>query len=665
MDKTSIELVFFHELNLLSIFSVLLLPRKSGPVKVFYYRETRWGSQMAKCFTLLRIFQAKPKKIRNPLLIDTPHCKIFRNFAQLAIVSKKNSHKIRKVIEPLFKGETSDFIDLLTLNIRKSWELSLSELMNVCNVASLETSRTGLPMKNVAIFSSFTNLAEQWEIKTGVPSNNLRKSFEAKNILRHLGSMLLVFQGFFEWISAIIQPPKKPQAQTEQFRFGTGAAWGVEGNQNGRLDDLFWWRNANISGSRVVYLYDRVDVQPRFSIVKKIKSLGIQSVALNPQRVGDYPELYCGKRKREFFQLIRDLNLVIFLAVKNFCNKDFQRQILSQLSWYITRSTNLAPSYKHLNLKGIFHHHEVGIDLISLAARFAGGVRIGTHWSSFNGICEVNRSHDVFFIWGLHDAKIIIDSGSVSKHLLIVGSIATESYKRTAFEKAEKATIKMKKDGVRYIISLFDSSVESPEFFGFFLRWLIDDPALGLLIKCKDGNWVERTGENQDSLSDKAIKTGRIYSLDSDASPADAARISDFSVGIGSISAVVVAALKGARVFFLDYERLDESSQKPYCTLHSLGPNRCVFYNPESLKRAVLEYIDNPETNPYLGDASPILEKLDPFRDGKASIRIGNYISWYLEGIDQGWAPLKALEMATRKYSDQWGREYVIKGIDH
>ena len=665
MDKTSIELVFFHELNLLSIFSVLQLPRKSGAVKVFYYRETRWGSKMAKYFTLLRIFQAEPEKIRNPLLIDTPHCKVFRNFAQLAIVSKKNSHKIRKVIEPLFKGETSDFIDLLTLNIRKSWELSLSELMNVCNVASLETSRTGLSIESVAIFSSFTNLAKQWKINTGVPSNILQKPFEAKNFLRHLGSMFLVFQGFFEWISGIIQPSKRPQAETEQFRFGTGAAWGVRENDNGRLDDLFWWRNTNISGSRVVYLYDRVDVQPRLSIVKKVKSLGIQSVALNPRRVGDYPELYCGRRKREFFQLIRDLNLVIFLAIKNFWNKGSQRRILSQLSWYITQSTNLASTYKLLNLKGVFHHDEAGLDIVSLAAHFAGGVRMGTHWSSFSGICEVGRSHDVFFIWGLHDAKIILDSGSVSKHLLIVGSMATESYKKTAFKKAEEAAIRMKKGGVRYIISLFDSSVESPEFFGFFLRWLIDDPALGLLIKCKEGNWIERAGVDQSRLTDKAIKTSRIYSLDSDASPADAGRISDFSVGIGNISSVFVAALKGARVFYLDYERLDESNQKPYCTLHSLGPKRCVFYNPESLKQAVLEYAENSETNPYLGDASPILEKLDPFRDGKANIRIGNYISWYLEGIDQGWDRFKALDIATRKYADQWGREYVIKGIDN
>ena len=43
-------------------------------------------------------------------------------------------------------------------------------------------------------------------------------------------------------------------------------------------------------------------------------------------------------------------------------------------------------------------------------------------------------------------------------------------------------------------------------------------------------------------------------------SPADAALQTDFSIGVTSISAISVAALKGARVLYLDYENLEESS---------------------------------------------------------------------------------------------------------
>ena len=93
----------------------------------------------------------------------------------------------------------------------------------------------------------------------------------------------------------------------------------------------------------------------------------------------------------------------------------------------------------------------------------------------------------------------------------------------------------------------------------------------------------------------------------------------------------------------------------------SLGEKRCVFYDPESLKQAVLEYIDNPATNPCLGDASPVLDEFDPFRDGKASERIGEYISWYLEGLDKNLEKDVALQEATQKYAAKWGTEKVIR----
>ncbi len=200
-----------------------------------------------------------------------------------------------------------------------------------------------------------------------------------------------------------------------------------------------------------------------------------------------------------------------------------------------------------------------------------------------------------------------------------------------------------------------------PNVYNFFLRWLLEDSCLGLLIKPKGNAFLNNMGSDLRTLYDQALKTGRVYLFDYGASPSDAGRVSDFSVGIGSFSAVVVAALHGARIFYLDYEKLNQGPQKLYCTLHSLGENRCVFYDPEALKQAVLEYIANPETNPHLGDASPILDEFDPFRDGKASERIGEYISWYLEGLDKNLEKDVALQEATQRYATKWGAEKVIR----
>ena len=94
-----------------------------------------------------------------------------------------------------------------------------------------------------------------------------------------------------------------------------------------------------------------------------------------------------------------------------------------------------------------------------------------------------------------------------------------------------------------------------------------------------------------------------------------------------------------------------------------MGANRCVFYDFDSMKRAVWEYIANPKSNPDLGDVPPVLDHFDPFRDGKAGDRISEYISWYLEGLDKDLSRDDSLDLATQKYADKWGADKVIRGL--
>jgi hypothetical protein len=99
------------------------------------------------------------------------------------------------------------------------------------------------------------------------------------------------------------------------------------------------------------------------------------------------------------------------------------------------------------------------------------------------------------------------------------------------------------------------------------------------------------------------------------------------ALSVTSISALIATSLQGARVIYLDCERVEEGPQKPYCILRSLGSNRCVFYEPLLLRRTIADYFENPDSNSGLGDATPILDQLDLFRDGKASQRIGEFVS--------------------------------------
>jgi len=227
---------------------------------------------------------------------------------------------------------------------------------------------------------------------------------------------------------------------------------------------------------------------------------------------------------------------------------------------------------------------------------------------------------------------------------------------------------RIRKNGANYVLALFDSSFESKEFHAFFLSWLMEDPDLGLIIKSKgsvDGSaWLDIQADGLDGLVENAFETGRLHIADGKASPADVGTVVDFSVGIGSYSAVVLSALNGTRVLLVDFERMDQGvAMQPTLLLHSLGPNRCIFYDFDSVKKAILEYANNPESNPDLGDASPVLDRIDPFRDGLAGQRMGEYIKWYMDGLDLGLNRDAALLQATKKYAIKWGDDKVVRGL--
>ena len=53
--------------------------------------------------------------------------------------------------------------------------------------------------------------------------------------------------------------------------------------------------------------------------------------------------------------------------------------------------------------------------------------------------------------------------------------------------------------------------------------------------------------------------------------------------------------------------------------------------------------------------SEPLLQEIDPFRDGLAGQRIGQYLRCYLEGWDDGQDRDTALARADLRYAEEWG----------
>jgi hypothetical protein len=84
-----------------------------------------------------------------------------------------------------------------------------------------------------------------------------------------------------------------------------------------------------------------------------------------------------------------------------------------------------------------------------------------------------------------------------------------------------------------------------------------------------------------------------------------------------------------------------------------------VFDDWEKMWNVIKENFDTNKI-PLLGDWSPIIDDIDPFRDGKAAYRMNTYLNWLLEGFKKGLARDDVLEMTAERYASEWGDDKVI-----
>ena len=70
----------------------------------------------------------------------------------------------------------------------------------------------------------------------------------------------------------------------------------------------------------------------------------------------------------------------------------------------------------------------------------------------------------------------------------------------------------------------------------------------------------------------------------------------------------------------------------------------------KTLRLAVEKYRTNPAAYQQFGKWESELYNFDPYQDGKASQRMGNYIGWVYEGINSGKSKQIALISANVKF---------------
>lgn len=227
--------------------------------------------------------------------------------------------------------------------------------------------------------------------------------------------------------------------------------------------------------------------------------------------------------------------------------------------------------------------------------------------------------------------------------------------------------------GARRIICYFDENSASDsrwhtghEFmrlsYAFLLEQLLRDPELGLIFKPKVPKTLRTRLGPVDKLLAEALATGRCFVYEGGAlfgstPPAEAAMAADLAIHghLCAGTAGIESALSGIPTLLMDGEGW------PVSPLYQLGVGRVVFTDWLTMWNTCQEHWKRPDGVPGLGDWTPIIAEIDPFRDGRAAERMGTYLHWLILGFEAGLSRETVLADAAERYCKLWGHENVVE----
>ena len=260
-----------------------------------------------------------------------------------------------------------------------------------------------------------------------------------------------------------------------------------------------------------------------------------------------------------------------------------------------------------------------------------------------------NKPVHVEFLTGDYSTMALPEKANARYHLKS-GWINDYLIKNSNTKELESIKMTLKPSDGSLYIALFDeiwgpsvpkSVVE--DFYRKFLEMVIRSPDYRLIVKTKKIMIINEMGIDIQALLKEAEGLGRCVVLDPLQHIYTVSRAADITVALPS-TAVFESILSQARTLIFNY-----GSIYTEMFYQNNGLGRIIFEDLDELISAIDEYAGG--SRPDLGDCSGIMEKIDPFRDGNAGKRVGNYMNCFIEGVNNGLDRDNALNMANKEYN--------------
>jgi len=442
-----------------------------------------------------------------------------------------------------------------------------------------------------------------------------------------------------------------------------------------KRSDIFWLLKSDIPREQVLLYFDRKDIpatEETADILNRedVKYLALSRSATTSKNIPIWnPTAEYKKVRNSFIRLILRTYLLnatrlkitpVFFVVNMLY---FARQYAYWHDFF--GSNNIKISISPNDFSKLYMPK-------NLAMEHCGGVSVSYQWSnlSFSSI-GISNCSNVMFSFGPAYKWVWEANYSTIDNLIYCGYITDYSFK----EVKESSLIIRKQlldRGVKFILCYFDenssdgrmsgiTNERSARIYKYLIKKMLEDETLGLIFKPGYPKTLYQRLSSISGLMDKAKASGRCIFMDkgsyvTEQYPTEAAQAADLCVGLLLSGTVALESyLSGTPVVFLDLEKLYSNH------IYQWGKGKVVFDNLDDMFSAINKYRENPESIPGFGNLSSWVKDKDPFKDGNASLRMGQYINWLLDMFNQGKTREEAMEYANRRYAEVWGKQNVVK----
>ncbi len=400
----------------------------------------------------------------------------------------------------------------------------------------------------------------------------------------------------------------------------------------------------------------------------EIKKYGMMAVAINPNATttphGPIFDYYPQKTKVNYSKKGSHDKKAFFIR------KDLYQQISdykTQLDYWM----NFVRRY-NIKIHVSWYKHEAGCFPIADALQKTGGVGI-IYQRSFEHMSNpwMVSSTDVVFGFSRQAAHLMEDHDSRIPYYVVTGYLGDHRFALVK-EKAMSIRTQLRSCGAERVVTYFDENSEDDQRWGlgnnvtqenheFLFNKILENPKLGLVLKPKIPKTLRSRLGSISKLLQQAQETGRCLIFDEGDfcgayPPAAAALAADVAIHghFFAGTAGIESALTGTPTLMLDKEQCLK------IPLYKLGKDKVIFQSWDNLWKACQDHWNSPDKISGFGDWAPVIDDLDPFRDGRAAERMETYLQWLMEGFKAKLPRETILADAAERYTKIWGKDKIF-----